>query len=1637
MTAPGNLLILLVALSLSGMPLSSHAQLPVDPNVIHGNVTVDTAGSHMSVTNSPGAIINWQSFSIGANESVHFQQQNAASQVLNRVSGNDPSHIFGQLSSNGGVWLINPHGVLFGQNARIDVAGLVASTLDISNLDFMANRYRFNTAGGAGEIRNQGEIRTTLGGRVWLTGDRVYNEGLVETPGGNIVLAAGKSIELIDSGAPNVIVRVKAPENEAVNLGSLVASSGNVDLHGSIVNQAGIVRANSIGTDTTGRIVLKADQVNLAADSETQAEQGALLLEASITLDHRGEISGHDVSLAANEILQQGRIQAKGGKVTLTADASTYLDGSIDVSDQQGMGGSIQLNTHTLEGVTKGALHADGEQGGRIRVEGQGLVAFSSTLTATGKTQGGQIEVTGDQVLLRNASVDVSGGMQGGSVHLGGGWQGKGDLPHARAVLIDAGSEVKANGSPGADARGGEITVWSTQSSRHYGSLQAKDGGRIELSSKGEIRQGGDLQVGISGTILFDPKNLIITDSEQPNFDLWSFLEKGSGQLEFPFDFSPAKDSYITPDVITGFLDSGISITLQANNDITVESAVNVDTSESGLSAGDFTLQAGRYIAFNASIGTANGNLTAIAGDPGADAAYRDPGIPLLTINEGVSLDVGSGTATLAAVGGNFINHNSDLLTASPLYGRWLIYAANPDTSRPGNLSDYSKRYDQPFVAGIVPEYAGSDNWFLYSIAPVLSVNPSPETMTYGDNIPIFTPTFAGFINEDTQESADITGTAAWNTNGPFSSAGHLVQGVHNVSYAGGLVSSLGYRFADDAGSNNELIVNTRSIAVEGFTASDKIYDGGIDATISNSALVGLIAGDSVSLTGTGAFNDKHAGTDKPVTLTNAALIGADRLNYTLNLGNGTTTTANITPRSLTATGFSAENKVYDGTTAAQLAGNSSVLEGVVAGDSVSVSGGTVAFNDKHVGTGKPVVVTGVGLMGADSGNYTLGDITATTADITPREITVGSLFAESKIYDGTVEADVSGMLVGTITEDSIFLSGTGTFDDKHAGTGKVVTLTSSALTGADRNNYRLNDSGIGSMAAVADIFPRLLTVSNFSAEDKVYDGHTLTRVSGMLPGIVENDSVFLTGTGHFEDANAGVNKMVTVSDVFLSGADNTDYLLDHTGTAVTVANITSATLTYFADQTTRLSGAPATGLSGTVAGFMGDDTLTNATTGVLAWTTPATGTSPEGIYPIYGSGLSAANYVFTQAAVNDHALALQRFDSNDGAFRQETIDTSIQGVNTAISGTNTMLDVSLGHGRVIDMISPTMPFMMTSFGRLSLTNMDRKNMQWLVSYRKAFKEKLFADAISQLELDPTLADVPLCTNLAEINAGSCRISHGRRKVSQSSSIRKQQPQQPEQQKSRQKTKVASIPQIERKFAVLFGIDRYTDSTIPSLENAITDAGAIGRLFTDKLGYEIHIVNNAKRADIIRTLNQLAVVMEPDDSLVIYYAGHGYFNEKTGGGYWIPSDASARDPASWISNVSISEMLSGIRSKQMVMIADSCYSGTFTKEQKISSSSEVIDPADVLAKRSVVVMSSGGDEPVADEGRNGHSIFAWYLMQALYDVDRWQAGYSIFEQVQHEVKRSFPQTPQYGAVTSAGHEAGDYLFEFRQLEKIQ
>jgi hypothetical protein len=439
------------------------------------------------------------------------------------------------------------------------------------------------------------------------------------------------------------------------------------------------------------------------------------------------------------------------------------------------------------------------------------------------------------------------------------------------------------------------------------------------------------------------------------------------------------------------------------------------------------------------------------------------------------------------------------------------------------------------------------------STALTSNANPS----TYGDTVTFTStvtaspsnPSGAGtvtFRNGTTVlcSNVPLTGNTATCTTAALTAGGHAI----TAAYGG----ATGYASSTSATLTQN--VNKKTVT-GGFTAADKVYDGTTSASITGRSLSGAVGSDNVTLSGgTATFGNKNVGNEKTVTGTGFSLAGTAANNYALASAT-LTTAANITAKGLTV-GFTAADKVYDGTTAASITDRST--SGVQTGDVVTASGGSATFANKNVGNGKPVTASGFVLGGADGGNYSVQSVNPATANITPKSVT-GSFTAGNKQYDGNTSATVTGRsLNGTISGDTVSLTGgTATFATKNAATAKTVTLTGATLTGTDAGNYTL-----GSVAtATANITAKALTGS-FTADDKQYDGNTSATVTGRsLNDTVNGDNVSLTGgTATFATKNAGTAKTVTLTGATLTGTDAGNYTL--TSVATTTADITAKALT-------------------------------------------------------------------------------------------------------------------------------------------------------------------------------------------------------------------------------------------------------------------------------------------------------------------------------------------------------------------------------------------------------------------------------------------------------------------------------------------
>lgn len=235
----------------------------------------------------------------------------------------------------------------------------------------------------------------------------------------------------------------------------------------------------------------------------------------------------------------------------------------------------------------------------------------------------------------------------------------------------------------------------------------------------------------------------------------------------------------------------------------------------------------------------------------------------------------------------------------------------------------------------------------------------------------------------------------------------------------------------------------------------------------------------------------------------------------------------------------------------------------------------------------------------------------------------------------------------------------------------------------------------------------------------------------------------------------------------------------------------------------------------------------------------------------------------------------------------------------------------------------------------------------------------------------------------------------------------------------------ASVKQNGRSHALIIGNNDYR--YLPRLKTAINDARAVERVLRQKYAFKTTVLVNAKRSDIIKSLSQYRNRLSDSENLLIYYAGHGWYDEGAKQGYWLPVDATKEDPSNWVSNTSITDAIRAMKSKHIMLVADSCYSGTLTRGLNIVNRQPGYF-AKMQRKASRTVLTSGGMEPVSDEGSSGHSVFAKALLDALNENNGVMDGQQLFANIRRPVVLNSDQTPEYSDIRKAGHDGGDFFF---------
>ena len=357
--------------------------LPQGGQLKDGQATISLPSSTQMNINqaSNRAIIDWQSFNIAANEKLNIVQPSSNAMLLSRVVGNDPSKIFGQITANGGLMLINQNGILFGKGSKVDVAALVASTANIKNEDFMAGKMRFMTPSNPNaKIINEGTITAKDGGLVALVAPYVQNNGFIIAKYGTVAIA-GASTATIDLYGDNLIVFETPDELKKTIENSGTIEAGYVAMSisdakkvvDSSINMSGIIKAQNIDT-SGGKVVLTGGNINLSGTIEAIGANG------------------------------------DGGNVKVVADMNSgTLDfgGKIDISSQNGNGGFAETSGNSVKISNTASVNAKGKKYGEWLIDPNDYTILAD---GTGDITGAALSAS-----LENANVTISTTTQGHS----------------------------------------------------------------------------------------------------------------------------------------------------------------------------------------------------------------------------------------------------------------------------------------------------------------------------------------------------------------------------------------------------------------------------------------------------------------------------------------------------------------------------------------------------------------------------------------------------------------------------------------------------------------------------------------------------------------------------------------------------------------------------------------------------------------------------------------------------------------------------------------------------------------------------------------------------------------------------------------------------------------------------------------------------------------------------------------------------------------------------------------------------------------------------------------------------------------------------------------------------------------------
>ncbi len=1297
--------------------------VPQGGQVSAGTATLQQTGTPTNplllvTQSSDRAVINWQSFNLGRDAQIQFQQPNAGSVTLNRVISSDPSQIFGRISSNGQIYLINPNGVLFSPSARVDVGGLVATTHALSDHDFMAGRTTFTSNNATGKVINEGKLQAHLGGYIALLAPEVRNAGVILAKSGTIALASGEAVTLTldaQNSLTNLLVKPSTWQALVDNQKLIKATDGQVLLSAQAYNEitAGVIK-------NSGEISAKG----------ISKKGGAIVLNASTEIKQSGTLTasskkgnGGSITLDAKTVTQSGMINAdstaltgKGGRIMLTGDLLALKAGSTITAngpqgggtvliggDWQGSNGVRQAETVVMEkGATISANATQSGDGGKVVLwsdvsNKNSFTRVAGSITANGGFEGGnggQIETSGHKLDVAGVSI---------STHAPAGKTGNWLLDPSDVYI--ANSFTTTNETLAAGTYTGSTNISYIKASDLNAALSSSNV-TVTTTSAGTATGNIFVYDGVAwsaNTLTLSAAASIYINQPMNGTGTASLYLKYGQATAIPAP--SAYEYYVNAEVN---LPAGPNFTTQYGtsgnvNNYTVitslgrQSDINNLQSTMTLQGIDYSLATlSNHYALGANIdatctGSAAGACAGLFGTTTFRGGTYTGFVPLGTYVNGTVVSAGKGfSGRFDGLGHAISNLKIDASTsAANTYVGMFGYVSNAGTIRNlALLNAYISSRIDTATSGINPGYTGmliaefsstSDNT---NIRNIYTSGTVKSYRVAGGIIGDLDTTTNFFTNVNTIANAglyDSMSTATIYTYGSTFGqggglSGNVNAGIVQNSISLATVINTVNTSADNVKYNGVLLGNSRG----GYTATGNYYDSTLNTSYGTLLAIGTSATAGIVGTGLTTAQLSTMSNFPALNFSNTWAMGPSNpiLQFmATKLPTPLSGVVDIIPSTVSMTYGSAPP------TSANLQ-----YLGFVNGDTSSVLTSLPTLTTSVTNT-SPVGSYAFSISGGSSTNYALSYATGTIT-VTKAPLTVLNSTVVDKVYTANSVATLSGgTLSGILNNDTVTLATqTGTFAQSIVGSNITVTVADT-LGGANAGNYYI----VQPTGLTGNITPKPLTVSGGTATSKTYDGTTTATLSsaGSLlatdaVGTITVDGKPFTGdtvslvlsSATFTQANVGSN--ITVNRSYtLTGASAGNYSI---GTvAGLTANITAKALTVtgttIPSKIYNKTAAAATPIIGTVTGFINNETLNISGTAsalsnniVGSYTSNVTYILGNGTNGGLGSNYTLANTNFISTSITAKPLLITGLSAPASKTYDGTTTITVSGTKALLA---------------------------------------------------------------------------------------------------------------------------------------------------------------------------------------------------------------------------------------------------------------------------------------------------------------------------------------------------------------------------------